>query len=198
MDAGGVFANVVVPLQQEIIGATLSPNFRYRLTMAGAGSGFDTLTGLVGPTDVLKTEFAGHTATAVEIVAVFGVVNDDSSAHPVIVGINAELSRILKLGLRGRPLRRPRRRRAVLSAQRTSNASLPPHLIHRQRPRPARAPAWLGRGSVHYSFAMERGHYCIRASNRMVRTGEISGLLGSTFRLLGYIFKRLLDTTLEK
>jgi hypothetical protein len=92
MDAGGVFANVVVPLQQEIIGATLSPNFRYRLTMAGAGSGSDTLTGLVGPTDVLKTEFAGHTATAVEIVAVFGVVNDDSSAHPVIVGINAELS----------------------------------------------------------------------------------------------------------
>ena len=160
-----MFANVVVPLQQEEIGPHLSPNFRYRLTMAGAGSGSDTLTGLVGPTDVLKTEFAGHTATAVEIVAVFGVVNDDSSADPVIVGIKCGALRILKLGLRGRPFKgAPAVGALVLSAQRTSNASLPPHLIHRQRPRPARAPAWLGRGSVHYSFAMERGHYCIRAS----------------------------------
>lgn len=90
-DAGGVFANVIVPLQQEIIGVTLSGNFRYRLTMAGAGSGSDTGS-KVGPTDVLNTEFAGHTATEVDIVAVFGVQNDDRVEHPVILGINAEVS----------------------------------------------------------------------------------------------------------
>jgi hypothetical protein len=91
-DAGGVFANVVVPLQQEIVGATLSPNFRYRLTMAGAGSGSDVALGPVGPTDVIKTVFAGHTATSVDILAVFGVVNNDTKVHPVIVGVNAEVA----------------------------------------------------------------------------------------------------------
>jgi len=91
-DAGGVFANVIVPLQQEIVGATLSPNFRYRLTMAGAGSGSFTFPGLGGPTDVLSTVFAGHTATSVDILAVFGVVNNDTKVHPVIVGVNAEVA----------------------------------------------------------------------------------------------------------
>jgi hypothetical protein len=91
-DAGGVYANIIVPLQYEITDATLSTNFRYRLTMAGAGSGSDTFAGVVGPTDILKRVFPGHTATSVELVAVFGVVNDDGTSHPVIVGLNAEVS----------------------------------------------------------------------------------------------------------
>jgi hypothetical protein len=92
-DAGGVFANVIVPLQQEIVGALLSPNFRYRLTMAGVGSGSNIpFLAPAGPTDVLKTVFAGHTATSVDILAVFGVANDDNKVHPVIVGVNAEVA----------------------------------------------------------------------------------------------------------
>jgi hypothetical protein len=91
-DAGGIYANITVPLQQEIIGATLSTNFRYRLTMVGAGSGSDTFLGLVGPTDILKKVFPGHTATSIELVAVFGVVNDDGTSHPVVVGLSAEVS----------------------------------------------------------------------------------------------------------
>jgi hypothetical protein len=92
-DAGGVFAVVFVPLQQEIIGALLSPNFRYRLTMAGAGSGSNIpILGPAGPTDVLNTVFAGHTATSVDIVAVFGVENNDTKVHPVILGVSAEVA----------------------------------------------------------------------------------------------------------
>jgi hypothetical protein len=94
-DAGGVFANVIVPLQQEIVGATLSPNFRYRLTMAGAGSGSNgEIFGPAGPTDVLKLypEFPGRIAAVIDILAVFGVLNNDTKVHPVIVGVNAEVA----------------------------------------------------------------------------------------------------------
>ncbi len=91
-DAGGIYANIIVPLQYEITNSTLSTNFRYRLTMAGASSGSDTFLGLVGPTDILKKVFPGHTATSIQLVAVFGVVNDDGTSHPVVVGLSAEVS----------------------------------------------------------------------------------------------------------
>jgi len=83
-----VIGTIQVPLEYEIVGATLYTTFRYRLTSVGAGPGSDIAP--VGPFDLINTVVTGHTVTSVLLSATFGVKNNDPDApHSVIMGINA-------------------------------------------------------------------------------------------------------------
>ncbi len=85
--AGTVIGIIQVPLEYEIIGATLYVTFRYRLKSVGAGPGSDI--GLAGPFDIINTVVSGHTADTVLLSATFGVKNNDTVSHSAIMGINA-------------------------------------------------------------------------------------------------------------
>jgi len=81
-----VLTVIQVPLEYEIVGATLYSTFRYRLKSVGAGPGSDI--SLAGPFDLINT-VTGVAATSVKLSATFGVKNNDGAApHSVIMGIN--------------------------------------------------------------------------------------------------------------
>ncbi|MGO9061824.1 MAG: hypothetical protein ACLQU2_31310 [Candidatus Binataceae bacterium] len=85
---GTAFTTIQVPLQYEVIGATLYVTFRYRLKSVGAASGSDVGTSPT-PFDLINTVVSGHTADTVQLSASFGIKNNDTVSHSVIMGINA-------------------------------------------------------------------------------------------------------------
>ena len=88
IQTGTPFTTIQIPLQYEIIGATLYVTFRYRLKSVGAASGSDVGTSPT-PFDLINTVVGGHTADTVQLFASFGVKNSDTTSHSVIIGFNA-------------------------------------------------------------------------------------------------------------
>ncbi len=88
IQTGTPFATIQVPLQYEVIGDTLYATFRYRLKSVGAASGSDVGASPT-PFDLINTVLSPHVADTVQLSASFGVKNNDTASHSVIMGINA-------------------------------------------------------------------------------------------------------------